>query len=85
MAGDDTKYHIGFGRSDLPDGTTIALLSGDPGRSELIAIQLGVDADIVISTDDAPWLVLVDGGLLSLDPLMGRGWAGPTSCDLDCR
>ena len=37
MAGDDTKYHIGFGRPDLPDGTTIALLSGDPGRSELIA------------------------------------------------
>lgn len=31
------KYHIGFGRGDLPDGTAIALLSGDPGRSELIA------------------------------------------------
>jgi len=25
------------------------------------------------------------GVALSLDPLMGRGWAGPTSCDLDCR
>ena len=34
---DDTKYHLGFGRSDLPEGTTIALLSGDPDRSELIA------------------------------------------------
>lgn len=37
VATDDRKYHIGFGRGDLPDGTTIALLSGDPGRSELIA------------------------------------------------
>ncbi len=32
-------YHIGFGTSDLPEGTTVALLSGDPGRSELIATQ----------------------------------------------
>ena len=24
-------YHIGFGRADLPDGTTTVLLSGDPG------------------------------------------------------
>jgi uridine phosphorylase len=38
VAGDDTKYHIGFGRSDLPADTSIALLSGDPGRSELIAM-----------------------------------------------
>jgi uridine phosphorylase len=30
-------HHIGFDASDLDDGTTIALLSGDPGRSELIA------------------------------------------------
>jgi uridine phosphorylase len=30
-------YHVGFGREDLPEGTSIALLSGDPGRSELIA------------------------------------------------
>ena len=30
-------YHVGFGASDLPAGTTIALLSGDPERSELIA------------------------------------------------
>jgi uridine phosphorylase len=37
VAGDDRKYHIGFGRGDLPEGTAIALLSGDPGRSELIA------------------------------------------------
>lgn len=32
-------YHIGFGAADLPDGTTTALLSGDPGRSELIAAE----------------------------------------------
>ena len=37
MAREERKYHIGFGRGDLPDGTAIALLSGDPGRSELIA------------------------------------------------
>ena len=37
MASDERKYHIGFGRTDLPEGTSIALLSGDPGRSELIA------------------------------------------------
>src|SRR5699024_10856208 len=33
----DRRYHIAFGPSDLPDGTTIALLSGDPDRSALIA------------------------------------------------
>ena len=32
-------YHVGFGRDDLPAGTTVALLSGDPGRSELIATK----------------------------------------------
>ena len=32
-----TLYHIGFGAGDLDPGTTIALLSGDPGRSERIA------------------------------------------------
>jgi uridine phosphorylase len=32
-------YHIGFGVGDLPTGTTLALLSGDPGRSELIATR----------------------------------------------
>ncbi len=34
-----SQYHVGFGRDDLPEGTTIALLSGDPGRSELIAME----------------------------------------------
>jgi len=32
-------YHLGFGADDLPAGTTIALLSGDPQRSELIATE----------------------------------------------
>lgn len=32
-------YHIGFGAADLPEGTTLALLSGDPGRSETIAVD----------------------------------------------
>ena len=35
----DSLYHVGFGPSDLDDGTSIALLSGDPGRSELIATE----------------------------------------------
>ncbi len=35
----DRLYHIGFGADDLPAGTSLALLSGDPGRSELIATQ----------------------------------------------
>lgn len=37
MSTSDTKYHLGFGSADLADGTTVALLSGDPGRSQLIA------------------------------------------------
>ena len=32
-------YHLGFGAGDLDDGTTIALLSGDPSRSERIATE----------------------------------------------
>jgi uridine phosphorylase len=37
VGSDERRYHIGFGPADIPSGTTIALLSGDPGRSELIA------------------------------------------------
>ncbi|HEX7134399.1 MAG TPA: nucleoside phosphorylase [Iamia sp.] len=37
---DDARlYHIGFAPTDLPEGADIALLSGDPGRSELIATE----------------------------------------------
>jgi uridine phosphorylase len=32
-------YHLGFGQGDLDDGTSIALLSGDPSRSERIATE----------------------------------------------
>ena len=35
----DRLYHVGFAPSDLDDGTTIALLSGDPERSEHIATE----------------------------------------------
>ena len=35
----DRLYHIGFGADDLPAETSLALLSGDPGRSELIATR----------------------------------------------
>lgn len=38
--GTDRPYHIGFGRQDLPPDTTIALLSGDPERSEQIATEV---------------------------------------------
>lgn len=35
----ERMYHVGFGADDLPAGTTIALLSGDPERSEQIALE----------------------------------------------
>ena len=35
----DPHYHLAFGAEHLTDGTTIALLSGDPARSELIATK----------------------------------------------
>jgi uridine phosphorylase len=37
MTAGGALYHIGFGPDDLDEGTTIALLSGDPSRSERIA------------------------------------------------
>lgn len=37
---DDRMYHLGYGRADLPDGATTALLSGDPERSEHIATEV---------------------------------------------
>lgn len=37
-------YHLGFSTDDLDSGTTLALLSGDPGRSELIATEHLSDA-----------------------------------------
>jgi len=40
-------YHIGFGVDDLPEGTSLALLSGDPGRSELIATDYLADHTVL--------------------------------------
>ena len=40
-------YHIGFGADDLPEGTLLALLSGDPGRSELIATNYLADQTVL--------------------------------------
>src|SRR5699024_2129343 len=37
------KYHIDFGADDLPQGTTLALLSGDPDRSAAIATEVLAD------------------------------------------
>lgn len=39
MAEQDRLYHIGFGPADIPEQPRVALLSGDPGRSELIAMS----------------------------------------------
>ena len=44
---DEQMYHVGFGRADLPEGTTIALLSGDPERSEHIATDVLADARVL--------------------------------------
>jgi uridine phosphorylase len=40
-------YHVGFAPSDLPPGTTLALLSGDPNRSEAIAEQYLSDSRVL--------------------------------------
>lgn len=44
MTSSDRLYHIGFGPSDVPEGPTIAVLSGDPQRSELVATRYLADA-----------------------------------------
>ena len=43
-------YHLGFGADDLAPGTVVALLSGDPHRSEIIATTALADAR-PLSTD----------------------------------
>jgi uridine phosphorylase len=47
MSDSDRLYHVGFGPADLYDGTTIALLSGDPDRSELIADEHLTDTEVL--------------------------------------
>lgn len=43
----DQLYHLGFAPSDLPEGCDLVLLSGDPGRSELIATEHLVDGRVL--------------------------------------
>ena len=43
----DPLYHVGFGVDDLDPGTTIALMSGDPERSEHIATQRLADGRVL--------------------------------------
>jgi uridine phosphorylase len=40
-------YHVNFSADDLPEGTSIALLSGDPGRSEEIATKHLTDLTVL--------------------------------------
>ncbi len=47
MDRDETLYHVGFAPTALPDGTSIALLSGDPDRSELLATELLDDGEVL--------------------------------------
>lgn len=47
MSDGDRLYHLGFGRSDLPDGTDLVLLSGDPARTELIATSHLADGRVL--------------------------------------
>lgn len=44
MTTHDRLYHLGFGRSDLPEGTDLVLLNGDPHRSEVVATEHLADA-----------------------------------------
>ena len=66
-------YHVGFGRDDLPEGTTLALMSGDPGRSELIATEHLQESSLLarslqsllfrVTPHDAPTFAAVAGFL----------------------
>jgi uridine phosphorylase len=40
----ERHYHIGFGAAHVPEAPTIALLSGDPQRAELVATRYLTDA-----------------------------------------
>jgi len=68
----ERKYHIGFGAADLPPGTTIALLSGDPDRSAHIAADhldggralarnRGLDSHLATLPGGAPVLCATSG------------------------
>lgn len=70
----DRLYHIGFGRSDLPDGCDIVLLSGDPGRSELIADEHLSDArDLARNRGLDAFLATLPGGRPIICATSGMG------------
>ncbi|HZI43677.1 MAG TPA: hypothetical protein VFD53_00570, partial [Ilumatobacter sp.] len=74
MASDDQQYHIGFGRADLPSGTTIALLSGDPGRSELIAREhLAAGAELARNRGLDSFVARLPGGAPVVCATSGMG------------
>jgi uridine phosphorylase len=74
VAGDERKYHIGFGAADLPAGTVIALLSGDPGRSELIAgAHLGGARELARNRGLDSFLATLPGGAPVICATSGMG------------
>jgi uridine phosphorylase len=67
-------YHVGFGPDDLPDGTTVALLSGDPGRSELIATsRLADGAELARNRGLDSFLARLPGGAPVVCATSGMG------------
>jgi uridine phosphorylase len=57
-------YHLDFAPTDLPEPTSVALLSGDPARSELIATERLADGMVLARNRglDAFWARLPRGG-----------------------
>jgi uridine phosphorylase len=67
-------YHVGFGPDDLPGGTSVALLSGDPGRSELIATsRLADGAELARNRGLDSFLARLPGGAPVLCATSGMG------------
>lgn len=70
----DRLYHIGFGPSDLPDGCDIVLLSGDPGRSELVAREhLSGSRDLARNRGLDAFLATLPGGRPVICATSGMG------------
>ncbi|MBX3287077.1 MAG: nucleoside phosphorylase [Actinobacteria bacterium] len=70
----DRLYHVGFGRSDLPEDTDVVLLSGDPGRSELIANDLlAHEADLSRNRGLDSFLARLPGGAPVICATSGMG------------
>ena len=67
-------YHVGFGPDDLPAGTTVVLLSGDPGRSELIATsRLADGAELARNRGLDSFLARLPGGAPVVCATSGMG------------